>query len=92
MGTSFGISGFSIYLFTLETIKPLIEWGFLGVGIALLFLGIASFWLKNSPGWLFCYLTFLFVTFSYMCVQEILYFAMKPQLIDDAEEPYAVKM
>ena len=74
---AFAIIGFSIYLFSLEDIKQVFEWGFLATGIALAILAGLSLLTKRSPGWLFFYLTLLFISFSWMCVQSILFFAMK---------------
>ena len=62
------IIGLSVYLFLLQGINNLFDWGFLATGVLLGLLALSAFKLKKSPGWLWCYLALLSIVLTLMTV------------------------
>ena len=86
------IIGLSVYLFLLEGIHNIFDWGCLAIGVILSLLALSAFKLKKSPGWLWCYLALLSIVLTLMTVQAVMYFIMKNELVNNVAQPFADEM
>ena len=83
------ILGLSIYLFLLEGVNDIFDWGFLATGVLLGLLALSAFKLKKSPGWLWCYLALLSIVLVLMTIQAVMYFILRNSLVSRVAGPYA---